>query len=178
MIVVNLFGSPNSGKSTAMARLFSLMKASGYNVEMASEVVKDSVYANDNYILHDQILAFALQRKKLKQLEGKVDYVITDSPLLLSHLYGDEQMPEFYTLVDTEFARFRNVNFFLDTKFPYSNTGRIQNEAEAAAIKYDLAHMLSGWNYFMVRDLSSQSYLSMLHIILGYDKPESVPVCS
>lgn len=184
MLVVNLFGAPCSGKSATMARLFSSMKAAGFNVEMAPEVVKDAVYANDQYILRDQILAFALQRKKLKQLEGKVDYVITDSPLLLSWIYGDKQLFEFYQLVDQEFLSFNNINFFLNCNFPYNPTGRIEDEAEAVVLKREIQNCLE-WSfipYTEVLNLETPTLIEMMRMIVNKEPPKNqakglVPCC-
>lgn len=184
MVVVNLFGAPCSGKSATMARLFSAMKAAGFNVEMAPEVVKDAVYANDSYILHDQVLAFALQRKKLKQMEDKVDYVITDAPLLLSNIYGDKQTSSFYDLVFEEFYSFDNVNFLLNCDFPYKQTGRIEDEAAAVAIKKDIQYLLDfyGIPYTEVLKLETPVFVNMLRTIVNHEPPKSgsegLVVCS
>ncbi len=175
MVVVNLFGAPCSGKSATMARLFSAMKAAGFNVEMAPEVVKDAVYSNDKYILRDQLLSFALQRKKLKQMEGKVDYVITDAPLLLSLIYGEKQAAPFYDLVLKEFYSFDNVNFFLNCDFPYEQTGRIEDEAEAVVIKQDIDYLLYVYNipHTKILKLESSVFIDMLRTIVNHEPPKS-----
>ena len=131
MKVVNLFGGPGSGKSTTKAGLFYLMKLSGFKVEEAPEWIKEKVYEGSPYPFHDQLYTLAKQSKKLKEMEGKVDWVVTDSPLLLSHIYGDEKTATFKKLIDEEFERFDNINVFIKRVKPYQEFGRNQTEDEA-----------------------------------------------
>ena len=42
-IVINLIGSPGTGKSTLASELFSKMKWKGHDVELVSEYAKESV---------------------------------------------------------------------------------------------------------------------------------------
>ena len=43
-IVINLIGSPGTGKSTLASELFSKMKWQGYDVELVSEYAKELVW--------------------------------------------------------------------------------------------------------------------------------------
>lgn len=44
MLVVNLYGAPCAGKSTAAAYIFSRLKMAGVNCELITEFAKDMVY--------------------------------------------------------------------------------------------------------------------------------------
>lgn len=134
MIVVNLFGGPGSGKSTIMAGLFWLMRTKGIKCEMASEFVKESVFAEDNYVFKDQGFVFSNQLKRLRVLEGKTDYAITDSPLLFSKIYGGYHSPEFHCYIDKCINEFKNVNFIINRKVPFEKNGRVHSERESAEI--------------------------------------------
>ena len=110
--VINLLGGPGVGKSTCASGLFYTMKKHEISCEIASEWIKEKLYEENRYVFNDQIYVFAKQRKKLIQLLGKVDYVITDSPLVQSIIYGDSSKA-FNSLVLEEFKRFNNVNFVI-----------------------------------------------------------------
>jgi tRNA uridine 5-carbamoylmethylation protein Kti12 len=103
LVVINIFGSPCSGKSTTAAGVFYLLKQMGKNVEMSLEYVKDCVYDGNKYPFTDQIYVFANMLKRLRQYDGKVDFVVTDAPLLMNHIYGTNESCEFHRLVDVEF---------------------------------------------------------------------------
>lgn len=49
--------------------------------------------------------------KRLRQYDGKVDFVVTDAPLLMNHIYGTNESCEFHRLVDVEFNKYKNINF-------------------------------------------------------------------
>ena len=86
MKVINFFGGPNSGKSTKAAGLFYKMNMAGYSVELVNEFAKECVWEDNVPMLKDQLYMLAHQHRKILRLEGKVEYVITDS-LILSYYY-------------------------------------------------------------------------------------------
>lgn len=131
MIVVNLFGGPGSGKSTTRAGLFYLMKLAGFKVEEAPEWIKHKVYEEDPYPFKDQLYTLAKQNKQVRELEGKVDWCITDSPILLSLIYGGEKTKTFEALVHETYDSYDNINIFIKRVKPYEGYGRHQTEEEA-----------------------------------------------
>ena len=89
--VINIFGGPGVGKSTLASKLFYELKTRNINVELASEWIKNKIFEGSMYPRYDQLYTFAKQNKLLRQLEGKVEYIISDSPLLLSMIYNTNQ---------------------------------------------------------------------------------------
>lgn len=85
MKIINLFGGPHTGKSTTAAGLFFLMKTEDYSVELVTEYAKELAWEDR---MESQDFIFAMQNRRIERLKGKVDYVITDSPLLLGLNYG------------------------------------------------------------------------------------------
>lgn len=79
--VINLFAGPGAGKSTTAAALFVLMKTEGYKVELVTEYAKELVYAEDWETLNWQPAVTKEQDARQRRLVGKVDWIITDSPL-------------------------------------------------------------------------------------------------
>lgn len=143
MIVINLFGGPCSGKSTTAAGVFYILKRMGKNVEMSLEYVKDCVYDGNKYPFTDQIYVFAHMLKQLRQYDGKVDYVVTDAPLLMNHIYGKDESCEFHRLVDAEWKKYKNINFIVRRgNISYALDGRIHDVKEANKLQSEVEYML------------------------------------
>lgn len=136
MKVINLFGQPGAGKSTTAAALFSKMKYAGMKVELVTEYAKQMVYQErHNVLAHSQTYIFAKQLDKLEMLVGKVDYVVTDSPILLSSIYAPSNYPpSFFPFVLDMFKRFTNVNYYIRRCKAYQTFGRTQDEKQSDAI--------------------------------------------
>ncbi|MEE8551583.1 MAG: AAA family ATPase [Gemmatimonadota bacterium] len=138
--VVNLYGGSGTGKSTTMAAVFSLMKMRGMSVEMAPEWVKLPVWAGENHVLDDQLYIFAKQNRQLRRLNGKVDYIITDAPLLMSLVYGHD--PFLNQLVSHVSRGYLNVHLFLNRVKRYYPEGRTQDEDQARNLDVRIWAML------------------------------------
>jgi len=153
MRVINLYGGPGTGKSTTATGLFSLMKLAGYKVEFASEFAKDIVWDRAFDVLQDQLFIFANQHRKIKRLEQHgVDYVITDSPLLLSLNYmPKEYFRSFPDLVDDVYRSFNNFDVILRRVKPYAPYGRRQCEASAKEMDDVINHI--------VRDITDEYHI-------------------
>jgi hypothetical protein len=141
-LVVNLFGGPGSGKSTTMAGVFSELKWMNINCEQAPEFAKEKVWEGSTSILDNQIYIFGKQLHSLFRLNGKVDIIVTDSPILLSLIYGKKNGENFGKLVLEKHYDFRNLNVFLKRKKKYNPCGRLQNEEEAIEIDNKIKDML------------------------------------
>lgn len=132
--VINIFGAPGSGKSTLAAGLFYHLKMLGKSAEMSHEYVKEQLYAGNPYPFHDQLYTYAKQNKKLNQLNGKVDYIITDSPSVQCVAYNEKE-PEVYEKMALDyFNQYDNLNFFLERTHEYQPSGRNQTEEQAAVV--------------------------------------------
>jgi len=135
MLVINFFGGPGSGKSTQSAGLFHMMKLHGHNCEYVTEFAKDLVWEGNLKPLTNQNYIFASQEQKLSRLKDVVDYAITDSPLLLSLIYKDNNyFQEFENFVRAVNNSYRNCNVFIKRHENYSQVGRLQNIEEALEI--------------------------------------------
>ena len=125
--IVNLYAGPGAGKSTTAALIFSYMKLRGYNVELVREYAKDLVWEFGTIPSHiTQLDIFTEQKKRQDILYGKVDLIITDSPLRLSTLYGT---PE--DLVIEEELKYDSIDVEILRTKSYQSVGRLQTESEA-----------------------------------------------
>lgn len=167
LLLVNLYGGPGCGKSTGMAYLFSHLKMAGVNCEMVPEFAKELVWEERFKTLSDQIYVFGKQQKRIKMLEGKVDVVITDSPLLLSLHYGKDLSDSFKQLVLETYNQYDCMNFLLRRVKEYNPNGRMQIEDEAKDIDAVLFDMLfdNGFEYSIV-DGNQDGYDTIIERIL------------
>lgn len=139
-LVINLFGGPGVGKSTMCASIFSKLKMAGIECEMASEYVKDIIFEESYKKLENQIYIFGKQHLRVHRLLGKVDIVVTDSPLLNSIVYDKTENIHLEQLVLHEFQKLNTLNFYITRNFKYQESGRVQTFEEALGVdkKYKL----------------------------------------
>lgn len=81
---INLFGGPCSGKSTAAASIYAMMKSQHHRVELVRENAKMWVYEHRPITKFDEMFLFAqAMRDEDLILRSGVDFIITDCPLML-----------------------------------------------------------------------------------------------
>jgi len=136
MLVVNLFGAPGAGKSTGAAYIFFKLKMSGINAELVTEFAKDKVWEGSKSAFDNQAYIFGEQYFRISRLQDKVDIIITDSPILLSSFYANDNIPckEFDALVTEVSNSYKSINVFIDRVKPYNPSGRRHGEAESDEI--------------------------------------------
>lgn len=86
--VINYFGCPASGKTTAAFEKCAELKKQGYTVYYASEFATDVILDGRLDALKNQKYLFVNQTKRLLRAYRKVDYIVTDSPILLNIVYA------------------------------------------------------------------------------------------
>jgi nicotinamide riboside kinase len=155
MIVINLYGGPGCGKSTAAASLFSMLKMTGINCELVTEFAKDLTWDESSRVLGYQPYVFGQQAWRLERLSGKVDMVITDSPLILSTVYCDPALPQsWHDYVLWEHNRHSSMNFFIKRSNNYVQVGRNQSLEDAEKIDSLILHKLKYLNIEVTEFLS------------------------
>ena len=88
-LLVNLYAGPGAGKSTGAAYIFAKLKMAGVDCEYVSEYAKDRVWQEDQFPLqHCQLYVTGKQCLKITRLLGKVDVVVTDSPIAIGAMYN------------------------------------------------------------------------------------------
>lgn len=148
--VINLFGGPGIGKSTLQADLYAYMKKQGYRVEMVREVAKKWAWAERPISPLDQLNIIGEQIKDESELYGKVDYIITDSPIMLGAFYMDFNHGEmFMQNMINEYMYFAEKNgveyknFMLSRKkMKYDPFGRFESEYQLANLDENLQAFL------------------------------------
>lgn len=139
--VVNLLGGSGLGKSTTAALTYGVMKNRGYDCELVREFVKEWAWEGKKPSAIGQSIIYGRQLERESNLYGKVDYVVTDSPLLLcsvyrSFYYGSKIITPLI-MKDLEEAKkmgVDHVNFFLRRNKPFDTRGRFEDEKTAKKI--------------------------------------------
>ena len=150
--VINFYGGPCSGKSTAAAGLFYKMKLLGYKVELTDEFAKECVWEDNIRMLRDQLWILAHQHRKILRLAEKVDYIITDSPVLLSPIYREAYGNPLYSdLIDKLavecYEMYDNINFMLSRpRDNFEKDGRAQDEVQSVQIDLDILNQFQRLN--------------------------------
>jgi tRNA uridine 5-carbamoylmethylation protein Kti12 len=135
MKIINFVAGPGAGKSTLAHTLFAHMKKKGYNVEFVHEYAKDLTWEERFNCLSDQLYVAAKQNRKLARLKGKVDWVVTDTSLILGLMYmPDDYLDGFKPLLIELFNSYNNLNVFVERTGIYVDIGRNQSYQEAVEI--------------------------------------------
>lgn len=151
-LVINLFGQPSAGKSTLAMDLTAEMKYRGMNVEYVSEFAKHLTWSKRTLDLSDQIFLFGNQNHLLERLRDQVDYIVTDSSILLGLFYATEDYYSYFEpLVKQVYKSYRNFNVLVNRTKSYNPVGRNQTEEESDAIGNMIWRKLDEWNLQYIR---------------------------
>lgn len=151
--VINLFGGPGTGKSTLAAALFASMKQEGLNVELVREYVKGWAWLDRKPTAGDQLYLLGKQTQAEYKLYGKVDYIITDSPFLLSPMYEQHYFNrdttkdaalKFKALAEESGVKY--YNFLLSREKEYNPKGRYETEDQAKLVDQMIETNLKTFN--------------------------------
>ena len=154
-IVINIAGGPGTGKTTVAAEIFSVLKEKGYDVENVSEFAKELVWEGRSEAFNDRLYMHGEQNHRLMQMNGKLDYIITDSPLFLTSVYNNyylkDKFPKSYNdMIDLAtietFKLYNNVVYLLDRQTDYNVVGRRENMDEARDIDEAIRKYLKDYN--------------------------------
>ena len=133
---------PGSGKSTGAAYIFAKLKMAGINCEYVTEYAKDKTWEGAKEELNCQIYITGKQVWRMTRVYGKVDVLITDSPIALGSQYTDDEMLK--KICIHEDKKFTNkINAFIKRLNPYNPSGRNQTEEQAKIIDQTIKTMLT-----------------------------------
>ena len=150
MKVINIWAGPGAGKSTTATGVFYHLKKLHYSVELVTEYAKDMTWEKRHNILTDQLYVAAKQNRRLLRLcDHDIDYVITDSPLLMGLLYTPKDYlngrwaPVMFEL----FNQYDNINYVLQRDAStYQTVGRNQTLEESLEIDQNIVELLQSSN--------------------------------
>ncbi len=141
--VINLFGGSGCGKSTTAALLFGEMKLLGHNAELVREYVKSWAWNGRKVQDMDQLYLLGKQISYERTLYDKVDFIATDSPVLICGAYEEYWSQGKRTYAGTAAKEFlahakeknvEHINYFVNRKKPFDTRGRYETEEQARDI--------------------------------------------
>lgn len=166
LTVINLFAGPGAGKSVTALFLTAHLQAMGKKVEYVHEFAKTQVWdkrmTDTGGIFTEQDYIGAHQHNLIRRLvEHDIEYVVTDTSLLLGLAYMPEWYPPTYSAFLLEvFNSYNNINYFIDRgNIPYVETGRNQTHQQALDKDDEVRRLLkdNGVEYTMVIQDTSRS---------------------
>lgn len=150
--VICLYGGPGAGKSILAAEIYFKMNVEQLNCELVREYCKEWAYENRQISTFDQFYLIGKQIRKESFLYGKVQHIVTDSPLWIGAFYdnlyqGTDHVGK-HVQGFTQFAESKGVeyyNFILRRHFAYDPNGRYQTEEQAIEIDTRMKEFLDSY---------------------------------
>jgi len=142
-IVINIFGGPSAGKTGCAWIIGGELKKRGESIEYVPEYAKELVWEENHELLRDQKHVHETQSSRVKRLLGKVEFVVTDSPVLMGIIYGRANGVD----IKKEALEFHNsaktLNLFLERKEQtFENEGRIHDLKQSRQIDKQIKQLL------------------------------------
>lgn len=146
-VVINGYGGPGAGKSTACMEITAALKKAGYGAEYVQEYAKELVYDKNIEMLDgsakNQFEILKEQTRRVDRLYDQVDFIVTDSPILLNEIYNKELTPEYRDIVGKIQNSYSNFSFFIERDVSnFEEEGRIHNLAESIQKDQEIRDML------------------------------------
>lgn len=168
-IVINLIGGPGVGKSLIAGLLFSELKILNYSVEYIQEYVKFLIWSNHIDKIHNQYQVVQKQYQLLKNIDGQVNFIVTDGSLLHNLYYNKADNENVSNIEKTElFAKkclgeFNNIFILLDRgNYKFEQVGRIHTEEESIKIDKELKKILDELNIEYITITSDKNNISKM----------------
>lgn len=129
--IINLFCGPGGGKSSIASGLLYELKKKHITCDAPYEFPKLLAWDENYSAIKDQLYVIANQHRGIVKSWGKVDYIIMDSPILLSltyrlfydnleypsYLYGES----FDKMILNIHSNYDNINIFLERNIGIHN---------------------------------------------------------
>jgi nicotinamide riboside kinase len=168
--IISLYGGPGAGKSTSAAYLYYLLKTESQNVELVREYVKDWAWEGRKIGTYDQIYFLGKQVRHESMLYGKVDWIVTDSPILMNAYYASIYCTpnlgvgiQAATLAAYRQAMedgHKHYNIYLNRSKPYIGDGRYQTEDQAKDIDLGVKNMLQKFDIQIIESETNEPDLA------------------
>lgn len=152
--IISLYAGPGSGKSTSAAYIYALLKDKGLNVELVREYVKDWAWEGRQIGTYDQVYFLGKQVRREAMLLGKVELIITDSPVWMCSYYAMRYAPPYVrhgieSLVKAYYDQSNidghdHFSVWVNRSKPYSHHGRFENEEQAKKVDIEMRGFLDG----------------------------------
>ena len=176
--IINLFGGPGIGKSSIAAGLTYKLKKRHITCDNPYEFPKLLAWDENHSAIRDQLFVLANQHRGIVKSYGKVDYIILDSPILLSltykNVYKSNEYPAilygdaFDKMVLDIYNQYDNINILLKrSQGKHNNNERYQNLEESIALDNVIENSLIDNNLpYHVINVNGNTVKNILKLIL------------
>ena len=149
-IHVNLWAGPSTGKSGISGKLFGKLKEHSIDCELVREIAKEYVW-DGSLTKTEQLIITAKQYEKEVEMHGKVDYIISDTSVLMGALYcANEYQKELLHITKHLLKNWDIKHYFLerDLTKEYEENGRSQKLEESIEIDFKIKKFLKEQGIF------------------------------
>ena len=145
-LVISLFAGPGAGKTTCAWEIASKLKKLGYVTEYVGEYAKELIWDGRADLLvgtlENQRAVYNEQKRRIDRLIGKVDFVVTDSPPILSKTYLEEHDAQFEQEIVSDFSKYNNFCIFVERGSYYEKEGRRHTEEQSKELDLSIKALL------------------------------------
>ena len=179
---INLFAGAGAGKSTTAAGIFNSLKKNAVKVELVTEYIKKWAWEGKKPTGFDQMYIFGKQlRAEEVPLKSGADIIVTDSPILLSPVYGKKYGFTCYNVLEQVEQAFTEtypeLNIFLSRgSKPYDPRGRFESEEDARAVDVLIEEALKNYKkkYFKLDFSNFDAIIQLVNRELGVPEVDKV----
>ena len=176
--IINLFGGPGIGKSSIAAGLTYKLKKRHITCDNPYEFPKLLAWDENHSAIRDQLFVLANQHRGIVKSYGKVDYIILDSPILLSltykNVYKSNEYPAilygdaFDKMVLDIYNQYDNINILLKrSQGKHNNNERYQNLEESIVLDNVIENSLIDNNLpYHVINVNGNTVKNILKLVL------------
>ncbi len=154
--IINLFAGPSAGKSSTAYGVTHLMKKNHITCDSPYEFAKGLSFEGNVSAMKDQLYVVANQHRNIVRSYGNVEFVVTDSPILLSLVYKDSyennntNYPsclygnKFDDLILDIHNNYNNINIFLERseETNHNEKERMHNAEESLDLDHKIKTLL------------------------------------
>jgi len=181
--IINLFSGPGAGKSSVAAGLTYQLKKRHISCDNPYEFPKVLAWDKNGEAIKDQLYVIANQHRGISKSYGKVDYIIMDSPILLSLVYKNKYDMDNVNypscLYEDDFDHlllnihnfYDNYNFFLKRSIDngsHNNKERYQTIEESLILDERIKEMLKQ-NNIKFKEVNVDCAIEEIMFDLGID---------
>lgn len=176
--IINLFSGPGAGKTSIASGLTYKLKKKHITCDNPYEFPKLLAWDENHSAIKDQLFVLANQHRGIVKSYGKVDYIVLDSPILLSltykNIYKSNEYPAtlygntFDKMVLDIYNQYNNINILLKrSDGKHNNSERYQNLDESIELDTIIENSLINNNlpYYTI-DVNGNTVKNILKLIL------------
>ena len=166
-ILINIYGGPGAGKSTTAAGVFYELKRIGYDCGLVTEMATELVYDEAFNVINDQVYLFGEQWHRTFRMLGKVDFIVTDSPLLLNIVYNRQKDEDFDRFIISRIHKLESLDFFVNRSDAFSEVGRIHNLEQSKEVDKTIKELAKNNGIKLIELEQENSITEIVKIVLS-----------